>query len=61
MTFLGPTLKRNRNAVGYSPSDDGEVGSDEEFGWTEESDIITRDEEISTPELVIRKDLQKGK
>ena len=50
MAFLGPALKRKRNDLGYSQSDDGEVGSDEEFGWTEESNIITGDEEILRPE-----------
>ncbi|KAL8792311.1 MAG: hypothetical protein Q9195_005102 [Heterodermia aff. obscurata] len=49
-TFLGPSLKRKRNGVGYSQSDDGEVGSDEEYGWTEESGIIPADEEVVMPE-----------
>jgi len=35
-----PSLKRKRDEVANSQSDDGDVGSDEEFGWLGDDDPL---------------------
>lgn len=35
----GPSLKRKREEVADSQSEDGELGSDEEFGWADDIDL----------------------
>ena len=36
----GPPLKRKREEIADSDSENGEVGSDEEFGWAGDEDSL---------------------
>ena len=48
--MLVPPLKRTRDEMGNTQSDDGETGSDEEFGWFEDNALTTADNEVPEPQ-----------
>lgn len=49
-TLLGSTLKRKRDEIASSQSEDEEMASDEEFGWTGDNNIILGGEEAPIPD-----------
>ena len=47
---MASDLKRKHNEIAGSQSDHETIGSDEEYGWTEDNNVLLGNEASATPD-----------